>query len=75
MNGHLSKYHQLCIVGQGHADRKLSTCKRNSFLRMNSWFTTAAPAQPGKAAAGSGVIIIPTNLNVSVSGGCRCRIL
>jgi AsmA protein len=65
MNGHLGN-----IINYVLSDKAMLTGNFN--LQTKQLFAdefmvyNAAPAQPGKAAAGSGVIIIPTNLNVSV---------
>lgn len=65
MNGHLGN-----IINYVLSDKAMLTGNFN--LQTKQLFAdefmvyNAAPAQPGKTAAGSGVIIIPNNLNVSV---------
>ena len=66
MNGHLGN-----IINYVLSDKAMLTGNFN--LQTRQLFAdefmvyNAAPAQPGKVAAGSGVIIIPDNLNVTVT--------
>lgn len=66
MNGHLGN-----IINYVLSDKAMLTGNFN--LQTRQLFAdefmvyNAAPAQPGKVAAGSGVIIIPDNLNVAVT--------